>query len=71
MSEHQERADELESELEDMEERSERLEDEIDDTRQDWESKKADPSVPGAPPDEDDVSGPQPETDYPGKGPAD
>jgi predicted nucleic acid-binding Zn-ribbon protein len=52
MSEHQERADELESELEDMEERSERLEDEIDDTRQDWESKKADPSVPGAPPDD-------------------
>ncbi len=52
MSEHQERADELESELDDMEERSERLEDDIDESRKDWESKKADPSVPGAVPDE-------------------
>jgi len=53
MSEHQERADELETELDDMEERSERLEDEIDDTREDWERKKADSGVPGAPPDGD------------------
>ena len=53
MSEHQERADELEAELDDMEERSERLEDDIDDTREDWERKKADSGVPGAPPDGD------------------
>jgi hypothetical protein len=71
MSEHRKRADDLEHELDEMEERSERLEGEIDDTREDWERKKADPGVPGAPPDPEDTGGPRPETDYPGKGPAD
>jgi hypothetical protein len=71
MTEHQERADGLDDQLDDMEKRSERLEDEIDEARKDWEGKKADPSVPGAPPDEEDTGGPRPETDYPGKGPAD
>ena len=37
-----------ERDVEEMEERSERLEEEIDDTREDWERKKADSSVPGA-----------------------
>jgi hypothetical protein len=68
VTEHQERADELEKQADDMEDRSERLEDEIDDARDDWESKKADSGVPGAPPDADDVGGPRPETDYPGVG---
>lgn len=38
-----------------MEEQSERLEQEIEATRDDWERKRRDPSVPGAepPPDED------------------
>jgi hypothetical protein len=40
--------------LDDMEKRSERLDDEIGETRKDWESKKADPGVPGAPPDDSD-----------------
>jgi hypothetical protein len=62
MSEHPER------DVEEMEERSERLEQEIEDTREDWERKKADSGVPGAPADEEDTSGPQPETDYPAKG---
>jgi hypothetical protein len=53
MSEHEERADALEREVEDMEERAERLEDDIDDAREDWERKKQDPSVPGAPTDGD------------------
>ncbi len=53
MTEHDERARKLEDEASDMEERSARLEDEISDARDDWESKKADPSVPGAPPDGD------------------
>lgn len=51
MTEHQERADELDRELDDMEERTERLEDDVDEAREDWERKKADPSVPGAPDD--------------------
>jgi predicted nucleic acid-binding Zn-ribbon protein len=54
MTEHEERADELERELEDMEERNERLEDEVSDAREDWESKKSDSSVPGATPDDSD-----------------
>jgi predicted nucleic acid-binding Zn-ribbon protein len=48
MSEHEEHADKLEHELEEMEERSERLEDDIEDTRGDWEAKQRDSSVPGA-----------------------
>jgi hypothetical protein len=47
---------EPEREVEEMEERSERLEQDIDDAREDWERKKADESVPGAPPDGDDDS---------------
>jgi len=37
-----------EDEVREMEERSERLEEEIEDTRDDWERKKRDSSVPGA-----------------------
>jgi predicted nucleic acid-binding Zn-ribbon protein len=51
MSEHEERADALEREVDDMEERAERLEDDIGAAREDWERKKQDPSVPGAPTD--------------------
>ena len=51
MSEHDERADELEREAEDMQERTDRLEDEIGDVREDWERKKGDSKVPGAPDD--------------------
>jgi hypothetical protein len=51
-----ERRPEPEREVEEMEERSERLGQDIDDAREDWERKKADESVPGAPPDGDDDS---------------
>ena len=43
-----------EREVEEMEERASKLEDQIDEVREDWERKKADSSVPGAPPDDDD-----------------
>ena len=54
MSEHDERADELEREAEEMQERVARLEDETDEVSKDWERKKSDPAVPGAVGDEDD-----------------
>ena len=54
MSEYERQADELESELDDMDKRVENLEGEIDETRTDWERKNGDSRVPGAPPDSDD-----------------
>jgi hypothetical protein len=42
-----------EREVEEMQQRSDRLEEEIEDVREDWERKKQDSSVPGAPPDGD------------------
>ena len=66
---HQRQADELEREADEMEERSENLEDEISDARKDWESKQADPSVPGAVDEESPDGGdPPPEQQYPAKG---
>jgi len=64
---HQRQADELDRDADEMEERSERLEDEISDARKDWESKQADPSVPGAV-DREDSGDPPPEQQYPAKG---
>ena len=55
--EHEEKADRLERELDDLEERSERVEDHIEETREDWESKEEDPSIPGAQPDEGEEDG--------------
>ena len=49
MSEHEEQADRLERETDEMAQRSERLESEITDVREDWERKRQDESVPGAP----------------------
>jgi hypothetical protein len=54
MSEHDERADELEGEADKMEKESERVGGNIDDARDDWESKQADPSIPGAQGDPDE-----------------
>jgi hypothetical protein len=48
MTKHEQQADRLEREAEEMEQRSERLGDEISDVREDWERKKSDDSVPGA-----------------------
>jgi hypothetical protein len=43
-------AEELEEKADDMEAASDRLERETEDVAQDWERKRADASVPGAPP---------------------
>ena len=59
MTEHDERAQDLEREVDEMEERSERLEGEIDDAREDWQRKQADSGVPGA------VGDPEPADDGP------
>jgi len=45
---HEQQADRLERELDDMAHESERVKDHIEDARTDWERKKADESVPGA-----------------------
>jgi hypothetical protein len=58
-----------EREVDEMQDRSDRLKEEIADTREDWERKKADPSVPGAAGDPEKAEeGPRPETNYPSKG---
>jgi hypothetical protein len=65
--EHDRQADKLESELDDMGERVDELGGDIKAAREDWERKKGDSGVPGAPPDDVDGSEDAPETDYPSK----
>ncbi len=65
------RADELEHEADELEQRSELLAAETKEVRQDWERKRDDPNVPGAPPHPDDERGgsedaPEPDT-FPAK----
>ena len=58
---------EYERDADEMQERSERLGEQIDDTREEWERKQRDDSVPGAvgePASEDELPPPEPdETD--------
>jgi len=61
MSEHEQQADRVERELDDMQEQSERLEGDISETREDWERKQRDESVPGAFGDPEETEGPEPE----------
>jgi hypothetical protein len=70
VSEHEELHDRAEREADELERRGEKLEEEIDRTRQDWEAKKHDASLPGAQPDHAaeetdraDDDGPPPEAD--------
>ena len=42
-------ADRLEEEADDLKERSEKLGEDTEDAAKDWERKRADPNVPGAP----------------------
>lgn len=49
----EELADELEKEADALERRSEELHEKVQEAQQDWERKRADPGVPGAPPKED------------------
>jgi hypothetical protein len=48
--EHDEQGEGLEAEAKRMEEHSDEVGEGIEETRQDWESRKNDPSVPGAQP---------------------
>ena len=56
--EHDEQAERLEREAQDMERRSEEVGDRIEETKRDWEAKEEDPSVPGARPDPDESEEP-------------
>jgi len=49
-------ADELRREADDLHKRSRALEDEVEGVRQDWQRKRADAAVPGAPQEEGDRS---------------
>ena len=67
--EHSEKPDSVDRDLDEMQERSSRLRDDIEDTREDWERKKRDDSVPGAAGDPEAAeSEPGPEAQYPTKG---
>jgi chaperonin cofactor prefoldin len=47
-------ADDLEDEADELEERSKKLKEQTEDVAQDWERKRSDESVPGAPPPTED-----------------
>jgi hypothetical protein len=69
MTEHEEHADRLDRQVDDMQEQSEDLGRRVDDARKDWESKQRDPAVPGATGDPEHAEGgPEPEQQYPSKG---
>src|SRR3954452_10394094 len=61
MTDHQQRADRLEREADELDEQPERLGEEIADTREQWERMRRDESVPGA---ADPESGLPPEANY-------
>ena len=63
---------EPERQLEHLQAQADSLRDRIDDVRDDWESKKADATVPGAEPDPDSMEAEDPQaTAYPAKGSSD
>jgi hypothetical protein len=61
-------ADHLEDEADELEQRSKKLKDETEDVAQDWERKRADESVPGAPPRAEDEQDAPPTGAPSGKG---
>lgn len=48
MTDHREKADRVEAEIDDLDRDSQALEAQIGETREDWERKKGDDKVPGA-----------------------
>ncbi len=56
-------ADELQGQADELQDKSADLEQEIGDVKQDWERKRADESVPGAPPRHEDVERDEPGDD--------
>jgi hypothetical protein len=67
MEGHEEKAEELEYELAEMEQRSDGLADDVESAKGEWEQKKQDDSVPGAGTGEHD-EGPDPEVTGGGPG---
>ena len=61
MAEYDERADELERQADKMDEESERVSGSIGEARQDWESKQADQTIPGAQEDLEKILDPEDE----------
>jgi len=61
-------ADHLDEEADKLEQRSDELEEQTKDVAQDWEHKRADPGVPGAPPRDEDEEGAPPTGAPSGKG---
>ena len=61
-------ADHLESEADDLEQRSRKLEEQIHEAAQDWQRKRSDPGVPGAPPPAGDEEGEPPTGALTGEG---
>jgi len=58
-------ADQLEAEADALERHSQKLGQETESVRQDWERKRGDAGVPGAPP--RDTGGEEPEAEFPAK----
>lgn len=65
-------AEEMASDVEEMEARSAELGEDVDDLRSDWKRKRQDPSVPGAEPEDEDEdeAGGEVAGDWEGEGPA-
>ena len=61
-------ADHLEDEADELEQRSEKLKENTEDVAQEWERKRSDESVPGAPPPTDDEDDAPPTGAPSGKG---
>ena len=61
-------ANHLEDEVDDLEQRSQELGQQTEDVSQEWERKRSDPAVPGAPPPADEEDGAPPTGAPSGKG---
>jgi hypothetical protein len=61
--EHERIHEQAEHEADDLQRRNEELGERVQKTRDDWESKKHDESVPGARPEPEEDEGPPPEAD--------
>jgi hypothetical protein len=55
---HEELADQVEEQTDELGRRSEKLEERVMEVRRDWQSKRGDPSVPGAVPTEEETGEP-------------
>jgi len=63
-------AEEMEADIEELEQHEAELDRDIQETESEWKRKQADPSVPGAEPDEEEDAGGEVAGDWEGEGPA-